>query len=225
MTLFCTDILQSRIFRFISQSGEVTQGHKPASEIHEHLGFKHIDLSLLVQGTQAVWIKSIEMLLFLLTQELQTLTESFSDESRKLDYRNTVHMNYSSSSQSFLWKTIFPWTKGRGMVWGMIQVHCTYCALSFCYWIGSTSDHQALEFGGWGHWITGICLFIQNTYILYGRDWWQSKLDGCPVFSSGAPLQWTQSPHSQTFGKHCAGILNLWLGRTPPTTAPKNTHH
>ena len=98
MTLFCTDILQSRIFRFISQSGEVTQGHKPASEIHEHPGFKHIDLSLLEQGTQAVSIKYTEMLLFLLTQELQMLTESFSDESRKLDYRNTVHMNYRSSS-------------------------------------------------------------------------------------------------------------------------------
>ena len=114
--------------------------------------------------------------------------------------------------------------QGEGMVLGMIQVHCTYCALSFCYWIGSTSDHQALEFGGWGHWITGICLFIQNTYILYSRDWWQSKLDSCPVFNNGAPLQWTQSPHSQTFGKHCAGTLNLWLGRTPPTIAPKNTH-
>ena len=34
---------------------------------------------------------------------------------------------------------------------GMIQVHCIYCVLYFYYYyICSTSDHQALDPGGWG---------------------------------------------------------------------------
>ena len=38
--------------------------------------------------------------------------------------------------------------KGNGL--GMIQVCYIYCALYFCYYyISSTSDHQALDPGGW----------------------------------------------------------------------------
>ena len=34
---------------------------------------------------------------------------------------------------------------------GIIQGHYIYCALLFCYYyISSTSDHQALDPGGWG---------------------------------------------------------------------------
>ena len=33
---------------------------------------------------------------------------------------------------------------------GMIQAHYIYCALYFYYNIKSTSDHQALDSGGWG---------------------------------------------------------------------------
>ena len=35
----------------------------------------------------------------------------------------------------------------------MIQAHCIYCTLYFYYYyISSTSDHQALDPGGWGPW-------------------------------------------------------------------------
>ena len=45
-------------------------------------------------------------------------------------------------------KTIFPG------IWGgyvMIQMHYIYCVLYFYYYfLSSTSDHQALDPGGWG---------------------------------------------------------------------------
>ena len=47
----------------------------------------------------------------------------------------------------------------RGDGCRMIQVHCVYYALYFyCYRISSTSDHQALDPGGWGPplWTTGL---------------------------------------------------------------------
>ena len=47
------------------------------------------------------------------------------------------------------WKTIFP-QMGEGSGLGMIQAHYIYCTLHFCYYIGSTSGHQALGPGGWG---------------------------------------------------------------------------
>ena len=40
--------------------------------------------------------------------------------------------------------------QGGGDGMGMIQVHYIYCTLYFCYYISSTSDHQALDPGGWG---------------------------------------------------------------------------
>ena len=50
-----------------------------------------------------------------------------------------------------LWKTIFSWTTRWGNVIGMIQGHYIYCAFYFYYYyISSTSDHQALDPGGWG---------------------------------------------------------------------------
>ena len=40
---------------------------------------------------------------------------------------------------------------GAGNSFGMIQVHYSYCALYFYYYyISFTSDHQALDPGGWG---------------------------------------------------------------------------
>ena len=33
---------------------------------------------------------------------------------------------------------------------GWFQEHYSYCARCFCYYISSTSDHQALDLGGWG---------------------------------------------------------------------------
>ena len=41
------------------------------------------------------------------------------------------------------------WGQWRGGGFEMIQVHYIYCALYF-YYISSTSDHQALDPGGWG---------------------------------------------------------------------------
>ena len=41
--------------------------------------------------------------------------------------------------------------QGGGNGLGIIQVHYIYCALYFYYYyISSTSDHQALDPGGWG---------------------------------------------------------------------------
>ena len=41
--------------------------------------------------------------------------------------------------------------EGGGNAFGMIQVHCIYCALYFYYYcVSSTSDHQALDRRHWG---------------------------------------------------------------------------
>ena len=43
-----------------------------------------------------------------------------------------------------------PHSSGVGEGFRVIQVHSIYCALYFChYYIGSTSDHQVLDPGGW----------------------------------------------------------------------------
>ena len=43
------------------------------------------------------------------------------------------------------WKTAFPWTGDReGDGFRMIQVHYIYHVL-YCYYISSSSDHQALD--------------------------------------------------------------------------------
>ena len=49
-----------------------------------------------------------------------------------------------------LWKTICLWTKMLAGGWGVVnfQGHYIYYALYFCYYISSTSDHQALDPGG-----------------------------------------------------------------------------
>ena len=69
--------------------------------------------------------------------------------------RTTTH--YSSGPQTFWhrgpfsWKTIFPRMGPEGDGFGMIQEHYMYCALYFYYYyVSSTSDHQALDPGGWG---------------------------------------------------------------------------
>ena len=51
------------------------------------------------------------------------------------------------------WKTIFLRT-GVGDGFGMIQAHYIYCTRHFYYYyISSTSDHQALDPGGWDRWV------------------------------------------------------------------------
>ena len=63
---------------------------------------------------------------------------------------------------------------GRRFGFGMIQVHHTYCALNFYYNISSTSDHQALDPGGWGPIIytifflrfCSICFFLSYYFYL-----------------------------------------------------------
>ena len=40
--------------------------------------------------------------------------------------------------------------QGGGDGFGMIQVHHIYCALYFCYYISSTTDHQLVDPRGWG---------------------------------------------------------------------------
>jgi len=48
------------------------------------------------------------------------------------------------------------WGSGGGF--GMIQAHYIYCALYFCYYyISSTSDHQALDPGGWRPILRALC--------------------------------------------------------------------
>ena len=47
------------------------------------------------------------------------------------------------------WKTLFPWG-GGGDGLGIIQVCYIYGELYFFYCISSTSDHLALDPGGWG---------------------------------------------------------------------------
>ena len=49
-----------------------------------------------------------------------------------------------------LWKTSVSTTQRQGDGFRMIQAHHIYCALHFCYYISSTSDHQPLDSRGWG---------------------------------------------------------------------------
>ena len=45
----------------------------------------------------------------------------------------------------------FSMDQGWGDGLGIIQAHYIHCAIYFyCYYISSTSDHQALDPGGWG---------------------------------------------------------------------------
>ena len=49
----------------------------------------------------------------------------------------------------------FSWTREVSRWFGMIQVHYIYCALYFYYYyISCTSDHRALDPGGWRPWPT-----------------------------------------------------------------------
>ena len=59
------------------------------------------------------------------------------------------------------WKTSFTWTRG-GL--GMIQAHYINCALYFYYYyISFSSDHQAIDPGGWVRLIKGICRWDRGT--------------------------------------------------------------
>ena len=62
----------------------------------------------------------------------------------------------------------FSMDQGWGNDFGMIQVHYIYCALYFYYYyISSTSDHQALDPGGWGPclraWVFNVLVSSKNT--------------------------------------------------------------
>ena len=64
------------------------------------------------------------------------------------------------------WKTIFPQTGQRDGL-GMIQAHFIYWTLYFyCNYISSSSDHQALDPGGWGPLLYSmyvhICAYFEN---------------------------------------------------------------
>ena len=69
---------------------------------------------------------------------------------------------------------------GSGDDFRMIQAHCFYCTLYFCYcYISSTSDHQALDPRGWGTLDQIIVLTsefsLQKKYVV-GR----SSVTSCP---------------------------------------------
>ena len=55
-----------------------------------------------------------------------------------------------------LWKTVFPWTGVRGMVWRGFK-HSTFISVVIT---SASSDHQGLYPGGWGPllWGHGLCL-------------------------------------------------------------------
>ena len=56
-------------------------------------------------------------------------------------------LNLSGTGNWFHRRQLFPRRRGGGF--RVIQVHYIYCALYF-YYISPTSDHQALDPGGWG---------------------------------------------------------------------------
>ena len=63
-------------------------------------------------------------------------------------------MTYTSGPQPFwhqgpvLWKTIFPQTRDRG--WFQADSGTLHLLYLYYHQINSTSDHQALDPGGWG---------------------------------------------------------------------------
>ena len=62
-----------------------------------------------------------------------------------------------------LWK-IFPRTGVGGWFW-IIQGHYIYCALYFYYYyLSSTSDHQALDWRGWGPWDQGTVVRLHTIH-------------------------------------------------------------
>ena len=76
-----------------------------------------------------------------------------SDETGDTSYQPAV-LNLFWDQGPVLWKTIFLQTgrEGGGSDgFEMIRAHYIYCALYFYYYyVSSTSDHQALDPGGWG---------------------------------------------------------------------------
>ena len=60
-----------------------------------------------------------------------------------------VVANFSDTRGQFSGRQFFHGL-GGGDGFRMIQEHCIYPALCFCYCIGSPSDHQALDPRGWG---------------------------------------------------------------------------
>ena len=57
--------------------------------------------------------------------------------------------NLFGTRDQFHGRQVFPGTWGGYMI---IQMHYIYCVLYFYYYfLSSTSDHQALDPGGWGH--------------------------------------------------------------------------
>ena len=72
------------------------------------------------------------------------------EKSEKNHHFKQAVPNLSGTRDQFLGRQLFHGPVG-GMSFGMIQVHYIYCALYFYYYfINSTSDHQALDPGGWG---------------------------------------------------------------------------
>ena len=111
------------------------------------------------------------------------------------------------------WKTDFPWT--RVGWWGIVSewssalhLSCTYF---YCYYIISTSDHQALDFGAWGPMLYRVSYLKKKKNFPGDSDSKESTcnagdlgsipgLGRSPRGEHGNPLQYScqENPHGQT---------------------------
>ena len=61
-----------------------------------------------------------------------------------------MSFNIFGTKDKFCGRQFFPMDQGGRAGFWVIQVHYIYCVLYFCYGhVSSTSDHQALDPGGW----------------------------------------------------------------------------
>ena len=79
------------------------------------------------------------------------------DETRVPCIGRQISFHYAT--REVPWRTIFPQTRVGRWFWDDSNI---YCAIYFyCYYMGSTSDHQALDAGRWGPlgWVNMLPLF------------------------------------------------------------------
>ena len=70
----------------------------------------------------------------------------------------------------------------------MIQMHFTYYALYFYYYISSISDHQALDLGGWGP-LPVILLFLEHITLFPhnpSTGWTLCHQNSCPSHTANS---------------------------------------
>ena len=95
-------------------------------------------------------IESISSYRLLEKKRILNRKDSKAEVRCKADFKGTVP-NFFGISDQFHGRQFSHGPGGRESGCRMIQVHHTYCALYFYYYyISSTSDHQALDPGGWG---------------------------------------------------------------------------